>query len=137
MMSLDGKTGSNLVNIYGRSDSLQRLNPDNNLVTDTGTFDLSPTINVPNMSSDLITAGYLKLGSVGTSAVLAHKNHFGLTGFAIARTSGGQTSITSATNRIRAYRTLDIQEHLNVSYDINASSINTFSANILTINNYR
>ena len=157
-MSLDGKTGSNLVNLDGKSDSnsitllsginisvienptdtytinaiasgAEYSNTDNNLVIDnvSDTINLSTTINVSNISADLITSKWTKIGSLENKAVFSHKNYFNNSSYAFAQSQTGITLINSATDRIWVLKNMSMWGDLDSSGNINASTINTSS----------
>ena len=165
-MSLDGKTGSNLVNLDGKSDSnnitllsginisvienptdtytinaiasgAEYSNADNNLVIDnvSDIINLSTTINVSNISADLITSKNVQIGSFasGNNAVFSHKNYFNNLSYAFAQSPTGITLINSATDKIWVLKNTEIRGDLNVSKNINASSINTSALHNTTI----
>ena len=165
-MSLDGKTGSNLVNLDGKSDSnsitllsginisvienptdtytinaiasgAEYSNTDNNLVIDnvSDIINLSTTINVSNISADLITSKNVQIGSFasGNNAVFSHKNYFNNLSYAFAQSPTGITLINSATDKIWVLKNTEIRGDLNVSKNINASSINTSALHNTTI----
>ena len=159
-MSLDGKTGSNLVNLDGKSDSnsitllsginisvienptdtytinaiasgAEYSNTDNNLVIDnvSDIINLSTTINVSNISADLITSKNVQIGSFasGNNAVFSHKNYFNNLSYAFAQSPTGITLINSATDRIWVLKNMSLWGDLDASGNINASALNTSS----------
>ena len=165
-MSLDGKTGSNLVNLDGKSDSnsnsitllsginisvienptdtytinaiasgAEYSNTDNNLVIDnvSDTINLSTTINVSNISADLITSESVIIGNLDNKAVFSHKHYFNNSSYAFAQSPTGITLINSATDKIWVLKNTEIRGDLNVSKNINASSINTSTLHNTTI----
>ena len=155
-MSLDGKTGSNLVNLDGKSDSnsitlLSGINisvienptdtytinaiasgavysnTDNNLVIDSDTINLSTTINVSNISADLITSNSVVIGNLDNKAIFSNKLFFNNSSYAFGQSQTGITLINSATDRIWVLKNMSMWGDLDSSGNINASSLNTSS----------
>ena len=104
-------------------------NTDTNLVIDnvSDIINLSTNINVSNISADEITSKWTKIGSLENRAVFSHKNHFNNSSYAFAQSVTGITLINSATDRIWVLKNTEMWGDLNVSKNINASSMNTSS----------
>ena len=158
-VSLDGKTGSNLVNLDGKSDSnsitllsginisvienptdtytinaiasgAEYSNTDNNLVIDSGTINLSTTINVSNISADLITSKSVVIGNLDNKAIFSNKLFFNNSSYAFGQSPTGITLINSATDRIWVLKNMSMWGDLDSSGNINASTINTSNLSI-------
>ena len=111
------------------------INTDENIVIENNIINLSPKINVSNISADLITSKNVQIGSFasGNNAVFSHKNYFNNLSYAFAQSPTGITLINSATDKIWVLKNTEIRGDLNVSKNINASSINTSALHNTTI----
>ena len=107
----------------------QYLNTDNNFVIDnvSDTINLSTTINVSNISADLITSKSVVIGNLDNKAVFSNKLFFNNSSYAFGQSPTGITLINSATDRIWVLKNMSMWGDLDSSGNINASSLNTSS----------
>ena len=124
-----GRYTQSITGVYNTNTSGggEYVNTDENIVIENNIINLSTKINVSNISADLITSKSVAIGNLDNKAVFSNKLFFNNSSYAFGQSPTGITLINSATDRIWVLKNMSMWGDLDVSMNINASSLNTSS----------
>ena len=76
----------------------------------------------------------VKIGGINGDAIFSNINHYNILDFALAQSDDGQTWLSSGTSSIKTLKGMDISGNLNVSNNINSSTITSNQGTITNLN---